>query len=110
MTKLVFGFFLLFSSLSFGQVLSGEIVDEGRKMTSNTPFVVEGMLNGYCTYELAVDRDGNVTSARLVETNLKSTPAKYEVRNYVTKIKFAPGTYYPKFHHALVKITTVQKK
>ena len=110
MTKLFLGTFLFFSSMSFGQVLSGEILDEGRKVTSSIPFVIEGMLDGYCTYELAVDRDGKVTSARLVETNLKSTPAKYEVRNYVTKIKFAPGTYYPKFHHALVKITTVKKK
>jgi len=68
------------------------------------------MLNGYCTYELSVDRDGKVTNARLVDTNLKSTPAKYEVHNYVSEIKFEPGTYYPKFHYALVKITTLKRK
>lgn len=110
MTKQILGAFLLCSSMSFGQILSGEIVDEGRKMISETSFVVEGMQDGYATYEIAVNRNGNVTSAKLVDSNLKSTPAKYEIRNYITRMKFEPGTYYPKFHHAEVKITTVKQK
>ncbi len=110
MTKLILGIFLFFSSLSFGQILSGEIVDEGRKMISETSFIVEGMANGYAVYELAVNRNGKVTSAKLVDSNLKSTPAKYEIRNYVSRIKFVPGNHYPKFHHAKVKITTVKPK
>ena len=110
MVKLILGLFILVSSTSFGQVLSGGIVDEGRNMISDMPFVIESILDGYCIYQLSVDRKGKVTSARLVETNLKSTPAKYEIRNYTLKFKFTPGTHYPKFHHALVKVTTVQKK
>lgn len=110
MTKLILGAFLFFSSMSFGQIISGEIVDEGRKMISETSFVVEGMADGFAIYEVAVNRNGKVTSAKLVESNLKNTPAKYEIRNYITRIKFAPGTIYPKFHHAKVKITTVKQK
>ena len=110
MNRLLLGALLLLSSISYGQILSGDLVDEGRKMTSETSFVVEGMVNGYAIYELAVNRNGKVTNATLVNSDLKSTPAKYEIRNYVTKIKFEPGTYYPKFHHAKVKITTVKVK
>lgn len=110
MTKLILGTFLFFSSMSFGQILSGELVDEGRAMTSETSFVVEGMADGFAIYEVAVSRNGKVTSVKLIESNLKSTPAKYEIRNYVAKIRFAPGTHYPKFHHAKVKITSVKPK
>ncbi|MDG1147818.1 MAG: hypothetical protein P8N52_05880 [Crocinitomicaceae bacterium] len=110
MTKLILGTFLFFSSISFGQVLSGDIVDEGRQVISDIPFVVEGMVAGYCIYELSVGRTGEVVSARLVDTNVKSTPAKYELRNYAFKFKFSPGTYYPKFHHARVKITSIKKE
>ncbi len=107
MRKLLF-LFLLLSSTSFGQLISGTLMDEGRKVLSDPPFIIEGMTDGYAKYELAVNREGKVTSAKLVETNLKSTPATYTIKNYVKTFTFQPGTYYPKFHHVVVKITMVK--
>lgn len=99
---------MLFSSFSFGQILSGPIKDEGRKLLTSTNFIIEGPANGFAKYELAVNREGKVTSVRLIETDLKSTPAKYELRNHIVKLKFQKGTYYPKFHHAIVRFTVVK--
>lgn len=99
---------LLISNFTFGQLISGSLVDEGRKILNKPAYIVEGMANGWIKLELAVDRTGKVTSVRQVETNLKSTPARFEVKNYVKKFKFQPGTYYPKFHHVIVKITVMK--
>lgn len=107
MRQLLF-LFLLFSTTSFGQLISGDLIEEGRKVLNKPAFVIEGMANGYAKYELAVDREGKVTSARLVDTNLKSTPATFTIKNYVKTFTFQPGTYYPKFHHVIVKITMLK--
>ena len=107
MKVLVF-FFLMISSLSHSQYIGGSAKDEGRKMIDSPSFLIEGFINGYVKYELAIDREGNVTGVRPLETDLKSTPARYELRNYVKTLKFEPGTYYPKFHHAIVKLTMMK--
>lgn len=101
---------LLFSNYSFGQIISGTLKDEGRKVLDNPNFIINGRANGYAKYELAVDRNGNVTSARKVKTNIRSTPTLISVKNHVNKFKFEKGTYYPKFHHVVVKITVVKEK
>ena len=77
-------------------------------MLTSTSFIIEGRTNGYAKYELSVDREGKVTGVRLLETDIKSTPAKFELRNEITKLKFEKGTYYPKFHHVVVKYTVVK--
>ena len=100
--------FLLISTTSHSQLISGDLKAEGRKVISETPFVIEGTIDGWAKYELAVDRKGNVTSAKIIETNLKRTSAKMQIRNYLMKMKFTPGTIYPHFHHAVVKITLVK--
>lgn len=102
--------FLLSSSFSFGQLISGTLMDENRPILERPAYIVEGMANGYVKYELAVDRMGKVTSARQVESNLKSTPAKFQLKNYVKTFKFKPGTYYPRFHHVIVKVTMMTRK
>ena len=107
MRKLLF-LFLLISTSSFGQLISGTLVDEGRKVLNSPPFIIEGIANGYAKYELAVNREGKVTSARLVDSNLKSTPARYEITNYVKKFTFQGATYYPKFQHVIVKVTMMK--
>lgn len=99
---------LIATSFSFGQTMGGLLVDEGRKMLTKTNYIVEGTQNGWAIYELAVDRKGNVASARMVDTNLKSTPTKMIIREHLVKYKFAPGTYYPKHHHVRIKITSVK--
>ena len=100
--------FCLISSSSFGQLISGSLVDEGRLLMNKSAFIIEGMADGFVKIELAVDRTGKVTSARMVETNLKSTPAKYEIKNYVKTFTFEKGTHFPKFHHVVVKITMMK--
>ena len=108
-TMLIQVFFcLLLTSSAYGQVLSGDLKDEGRKLLTPTNFIIDGRVNGYAKYELAVDREGNVTSARLIETDIKSTPSKVDLRNHIVTLKFEKGTYYPQFHHAVVKFTVVK--
>ena len=106
MLKLTFCFLLL-SSACYSQMLRGTLVDEGRIILGAPQYTLEGISDGYADYELAVNRQGDVTSARLIKSSLKSTPAKYEIRNYVVTFKFEKGTYYPKFHHVVVKITMI---
>ena len=102
--------FLFLSNSLFSQVISGAVKDEGRKLLNKQAFVIEGMTNGYAKYELAIDRNGNVTSSRKVKSNIRITPAHIEIINHVNKFKFQQGTVYPKFHHVVVKITMVKKK
>ena len=108
MYKLVF-LLLFVSSFSFGQIISGPIKNEGRKMITQTDYTLAGMAEGFAKYELSVDREGNVTGVRLLETDLKSTPAKHKLRNHLMTLKFQKGTYYPKFHHAVVRFTMIKE-
>lgn len=104
-------FLLLISTTTVNaQLISGKIVEDGRKIIGEPKFIVEGMKNGWAKYELSVDIEGKVTGVKLIESNLKSTPATTIVRNHVKKFKFEPGTYYPKYHHVIVKITMVKGK
>jgi len=80
-------------------------MEERRPILDKPAYIIEGRVDGWVKYELAVDRKGKVTSARLVETNLKDTPAKIDTKNYVKTFRFKPGSYYPKFNHVVVKIT-----
>ncbi len=100
---------LLLATTSWGQILSGDLKDEGRKLLTPTDFKFAGRTDGFAKFELAVDREGNVTSARLLETDIKSTPAMYELRKEVVKLKFQKGTYYPQFHHAVVYYTMTKR-
>lgn len=108
MRKLLF-LFLLLSANSFGQMISGDLLAEGRKLVTPCDFRFDGRTNGYARFELSVDREGNVTGARLLETDIKSTPAMYELRKEITKLKFEKGTYYPQFHHVVVNYTMTKK-
>ena len=99
-------FILLISSNTFGQVVGGTIVTEGRDLLTESDFRVEGTVNGFAIYELAVNSEGQVTSAKFIEGNIKSTPTKMAIRNYVMNFEFEGATYYPKFQHCRVKITT----
>jgi hypothetical protein len=101
--------FALFCGTAYGQLLSGAIIDEGRQMTSDTKFIVEGFKSGTAKFELAVDREGKVTGVRMLESTLKSTPAEFELKKYMNTFTFAKGTYYPKFHHVVVKMTVVRR-
>lgn len=101
-------FTLLLVSNGYGQLLSGPVLEENRKLLTETDFIVEGNYPGIAEYELSVDREGNVKGARLTKTTIKSTPSKMQLKNYALKFKFEPGTYYPQFHHVIVRLTMVK--
>ncbi len=104
--------FFTFICLSFvgnAQLLSGSLVDEGRKMVTTSDFTFKDLNTGTIVYELAVNRLGKVTSAKLVPagTTISSTPTRVKVRNHLMGWSFQEGTYFPEFHHVKVKITVV---
>jgi len=104
--KLILITIISFLSLhSHAQLTGGAVVAEGRDVLPETSFIVEGAHDGWAIFSLAVDREGNVTSAQLEETNLKSSLDKMEVKKHALKLKFVPGTHFPKFHQAQVRIT-----
>lgn len=103
----------LFSVLALNthaQLSWGNTAADGRDVVPETSFIVEGVTNGWAKFSIAVDREGNVTSAQLEETNLKSSINKIQLKKHAMKIKFMPGTHYPKFHNAEVRITMVKSE
>ena len=108
MNRLLVFSFVIFSYYSSAQIVGGEIVDAGREMTTNHPFIVEATSSGWARFELAVNLKGEVTSAVLLETSLKSTPSKTILRNHAMGYKFQPGNHFPKFHHVTVKISSMK--
>ena len=96
---------------SYSQIISGEILDSGRKLITLSDFVIKSDRSGEVVYEIAIDIKGDVTSATIVNslTTIKSTPLKLDAKNLINTFKFEPGTFYPKFHHSRVKITFVEK-
>lgn len=99
--------FLLMTSWSFSQMISGDLKDEGRKLLTQYEFVQKGKKSGYMNVNLAVDREGNVTSAKTVKSTFTSTVTDMRVRQSLMKLKFEKGTHFPKFHHVVVKVTLV---
>lgn len=111
--KFVLSFFLLcFASVSHAQLLSGELLDEKRKMTSQQDFTIVSNYEGYVVYEVAVDQKGHVVSERFIpeQSTVKSTPANILAKNYLKDLTFEPGDYYPKHHHVLVKVKFTKEK
>lgn len=92
---------------AYSQLVSGDLIQEGRKLISTSTFKVTGSTKGVIYYELAVDREGNVTSDRLLvdKTTVASTPTRMRAKTLVRELKFEKGTYYPQFHHVVVKVT-----
>jgi hypothetical protein len=103
-------FFTLMFFLSYSQLTGGDAVAEGRDVVPETHFLIEGAHNGWAVLELAIDREGNVTSAQLKETNLKSSLDKMQMKKHSMSIKFVAGTHFPKFHHAEVRITMLESE
>ena len=110
--KLLFAALLLCSVSNLNaQLLSGNLVDDGRKIVTKTDFKIVSRYQGYVVYDVAVDNEGKVTSSRFIsnESTIQSTPANMEAREFLKTLQFAPGTYYPKHHHVMVKVTYVSK-
>lgn len=101
----------LFTLTSWSQ-LSGDVVDDKRKMTSDKSFVLEGNHNGKIAFNISVNAKGEISGIKILEgeTTIKSTPSKIKARNYVSKFKFEPGTWFPKHHQGKIVITMVEPK
>lgn len=111
MKIIVLLFFAALASSSHCQLIGGKLLDDGRKMTSESTFKIVDNNVGVVVYELAVNNKGIVTSAKLIneETTVVSTPTRIKVRNHVMTLKFEEGTYFPQYHHVKVKITVVKE-
>jgi glucose/arabinose dehydrogenase len=109
--KLVITFlFTLTLSLSYSQLTGGDVLAEGRDVVPGSKFIAEGAHNGWVVMTLAVDREGNVTSAQLKETNLKSSIDRMQMKKHAMALKFVSGTHFPKFHNAEVRITMLKSE
>jgi len=100
--------FLVLTFVSNAQLMSGRLIEDERKLLTTTDFIVEDTNEGVLLFELAVNNLGKVSSAKLLTngTTVVSTPTRMKVKNELMKWKFQEGTYYPEFHHVIVKITT----
>jgi len=89
------------------QVQSGTLVDSGRKQVGPGSFTIESSTTGTVIVELAVNRKGEVTSAKVIPegTTITSTPSVMKAQNAAKKLKFTPGTHYAEFEHVRVKYT-----
>lgn len=109
--KFAFAFLFMFTlSFSHAQLTGGDVVAEGRDVVQGSKFIVEGAHNGWAVMTLAVDREGNVTSANLKETDLKSSIDKIQIKKHAMALKFVSGTHFPKFHNAEVRITMLKSE
>jgi hypothetical protein len=104
---LIISFFLSYQASA--QLLSGDLLDENRKLETSTDFTLKDNNKGFVVCELAVDRTGKVTSIAfdLAATSVVSIPSKIKVRNYLNTFVFEKGNHFPAFHHVKVKITLV---
>lgn len=98
---------LLLSYSAKSQVLGGTVVTSGRTMTTASDFKIVGNVEGHVVLELAVNRQGKVTSVRVIydESNVKSTPQIMKSQNAAKKLAFTAGTRYAEFEHVRVKYT-----
>jgi hypothetical protein len=103
-------FFLLLMTTAAHSQISGDVIDDNRKLITDYQYVIEGHLTGKVTIEISVDALGEISSSRVLdsESTIKSTPAKIKALNHVSQFKFEPGTWFPKFHKAKVVITMVK--
>jgi hypothetical protein len=106
MRKFLIVGFLLASSTTFSQILGGSAIDEGRKLLTKTNFILEGNFEGVIVYEIAVNRDGEVTSDRkLVEqSTLQTTPPHILAKKWLRTLNFTPGSNFPQHQHVIIQV------
>lgn len=111
--KHIFLFSSLFiSCFSFSQILGGTAIDEGRKLLSPTNFTIESQYEGKIVYEIAIDRDGKVTSDRKIgeKSTLTATPPHIEAKKYLRSLMFTAGTNFPPHQHVTIQVNFKKKQ
>ena len=101
---------IAFAGCLFGakaQVQSGTLVDSGRKLETTSTFKIDSKTKGTVLLELAVNRKGDVTAAKVIAdgTSITSTPSVMKAQNAAKKLKFTAGTHFAEFEHVRVKYT-----
>ncbi|WP_343605797.1 hypothetical protein [Fluviicola sp.] len=109
MKKILLLAIALFSySYADSQVISGTLVDSGRKLlNTEEKFTISSTVSGTVVVELAVNREGKVTGTKILgdESTIKSTPSRMKAENAAKKLTFTAGTRYAPFEHVKVKYT-----
>lgn len=100
----------MLTDFSFSQLISGELLDSGRKMISTYNFEIKDKYNGYQLFELAVNPEGKVISVKDIQEKgtIISTPAKILAINELYNLKFESASHFPKFHHVKVKVKFIK--
>ncbi|MDR0801157.1 hypothetical protein [Fluviicola sp.] len=101
---------LISYSSADSQVLSGTLVDSGRKLlNTEEKFTITNAVSGTVVVELAVNREGKVTGTKVLgdESTIKSTPSRMKAENAAKKLTFTAGTRYAPFEYVKVKYTYV---
>jgi hypothetical protein len=111
MKKILLALTLTLPLLGIGQV-GGEIKKDGRALETDKPFVIEDSHEGTIFFKISVNAKGEITAIDVVDdkTTIRSTPAKIKARNYIADFKFAPGTWYPKYHQGTIRLTMIKSK
>lgn len=92
--------------------IGGDVKKDGRALTTDKPFVIEDSHEGTIVFIISVNAEGEITSTKIdsEKTTIRSTPAKIKARNYIADFKFAPGTWYPKYHQGTIRLTMIKSK
>ncbi len=95
------------ASIARSQVISGSAVLSGRVRTDSTSLIIYDKHEGVVYVDVAIDRTGVVTGARIhgEGTDINSEQSMIRAVVLAKQLTFTPGTYYAKFEHALVKFT-----
>jgi hypothetical protein len=111
MKKLVVILILSIPFIGISQI-GGDIKKDGRALKSDKAFVIEDSHEGTIVFNISVNAEGEITATKIDpdKTTIKSTPAKIKARNYIADFKFAPGTWYPKYHQGTIRLTMIKQK
>ena len=99
---------LLSYSQAESQILTGTLVDSGRKLlNTDETFIIPSGAEGTVVVEIAVNREGIVTGTKIIgdQSTIKSTPSRMKAENAAKKLKFTAGTRYAPFEHVRVKFS-----
>jgi len=106
------GFSCLIIGNTYGQLLSGDLLESNRYLLQKKDFIIDSQTEGIIVFELSVNEKGEVTSQRYIadQSTLKSTPTKMQAINYVKKFEFLAGSLFPQFQYVTVQINFVNKE
>lgn len=110
MKLIILTLLLSLSNSAFNQVY-GKIFMDKRAVVQNIDFTIPYSKPGKLIFDIRVNVDGKVTSCILNEekSSITATGPMIDAKNMImSKLVFAKGIGYPKWHEGYVQITTKQ--